>query len=169
MAMAATISIHCWAGDPLSDGGAIAGGADLCSDDNCEYSGINRTNNPITRGEYSYEKWLLVHVTVSPANWIGRFKVWGNGGEIPIGTTLRVGAVNIASAPIAEASSVAVNDFSTILVGNKFVWDNSVYTPDDLFYSPQIDYYLVFQLYASAAAVAGDWGPVTVNYEYQEV
>ena len=45
--MAATVEIHCWSGNPLTDGGAIAGGADLCSDDNCAFSAANRIANPI--------------------------------------------------------------------------------------------------------------------------
>jgi len=166
--MAATVDIHCYCGSPLADDGAIAGGADLCSADNCEYSAANRTTNPIILGDYSYEKWLRAHVSVLPDNWLGRFYYWGDG-DIPVGTTLRAGVTAATPDPVNVPSIIAVNDFSLFTDLYRGVWDNAVYSVADLTADPHIDNFLVFQLYASDTAIPGEWGPEVVYYEYQEV
>lgn len=164
--MAAVVEIHCWAGNPLSDGGAIVGGGDLSSADNCDYSPANRIANPLNPSTYSYEKWFRAHITTDPDNWIGQFKVWGDGG-MPANSVLRVGSASAGVAPVSTPSIIAVNDFSLYLIGAKGVWDLTVRTPADLALSPYTNF-LVFQLYIQSAFVPGDWGPEIVYYEYQE-
>jgi len=164
--MAATVVIHCWTGSPLSDGGAITGGVDLCSADNCAYSSTNRIANPIIVGDYSYEKWLRAHITADPDHWIGYFKIWGDG-EVQENTVLKYGSTSTAAAPTDEPSTIAVNDFTSAVEGSKGTWDATVRNLADLAISPYTDF-LVFQLYVNASATPGDWTPETVYYEYQE-
>ncbi len=164
--MVASVSVHIWYGDPLADGGALSGGADLSTADNAEYSAANRIAHPLTPGSYSYEKWLRAHIDSDPDNWIGYFKVWGDG-SMPANSTLRVGTATAGVAPVITPSVIAVNDFSAMLSTAKGVWDLTVRTVADLAISPYTNF-LIFQLYAAAAFSPGDWGPEIVYYEYQE-
>ena len=164
--MAASVEIHCFSGSPLSDGGAIIGGADLCSDDNCVFSAANRIANPLISGSYSFEKWLRLKVTAMPDTWIGYLKIWGDG-TIQTNTTLRFGPTAVAADPVLTPSIVAINDFTIAVVGSKQAWDLTVRTVADLGISPWTDY-LVFQLFIAAAATSGDWTAETVFYEYLE-
>jgi len=160
--MAATVEWHVFTGSPLSDDGVMGAGQDLCSDDNDAYSSANRTANPIILGDYSYEKWMALKITVAPDNWISTFQLWGDG-TIAANTTLKVGSTVSDAPPTDDPSTVAVNDFYTMLVGSKYLWDNTVYTLVDDFTK-----YLVWQLYVGALATPGNWGPYTVYYEYTE-
>lgn len=164
--MVATVAIHCWSQNPLVDGGAIAGGADLSAADNCEYSAANRIAHPLTPSSYSYEKWLRAKVTSMPDNWIAGFKIWGDG-SMPANSVLRVGSVGGALFPVRTPSVIAVNDFSTMVVAAKGVWDLTTRTVANLGASPYT-FFLVFQLYIQSAFAPGDWGPEVVYYEYQE-
>jgi len=160
--MAATVEWHVFTGSPLADDGAMGAGQDLCSTDNDAYSSANRTANPIIVGDYSYEKWMALKVTVAPDNWISSFKLWGNA-DIALNTTLRVGSTATGAAPVDTASTVATNDFYGFTSLAKYTWDSDVYTLLNAFTK-----YLVWQLQVGALATPGDWGPYTVYYEYTE-
>jgi len=164
--MVAVVSIHVWNGDPLADSGAIAGGIDLISADNANYDASNRASHPITIGQNSFEKWLRAHITSDPDNWIGHFKIWGDGG-VDTGTTLRYGSTGTGAEPTSSASTVAVTDFTTAVSGSKGNWDAAVRDLASLAVSPYSDF-LVLQLQTSVAASPGDWTTETINYEYQE-
>lgn len=164
--MAATVVIHCWSGSPLADGGAIVGGADLSSEDNCDYSAANRIANPLNPATYSYEKWLRAHVTANPDNWIGNFRIWSDGG-MPLNSILKVGSSSSGLVPTRNPSIVAVNDFALMTALAKGVWDLTVRNLGDLGASPYTNF-LVFQLYIQSGFTPGDWGPEIVYYEYQE-
>ena len=164
--MVATVSLHVWNSSPLADSGAIVGGIDLISADNADYDAANRASHPITVGQNSYEKWIRAHITVDPDNWIGHFKIWGDGG-VDAGTTLRYGSTGMGVEPTASASVVAVTDFTTAVVGTKGSWDATVRDLADLAISPYSTF-LVLQLQTSVAAAPGDFTTETMNYEYQE-
>jgi len=164
--MVATIEVHCWYGSPIADGGAIAGGADLSSEDNCAYSAANRAAHPIALGMNSFEKWMRVKITGAPDNWIGQFKVWGDG-AVYAGTTLKYGTTGTGTAPTNDPSIVAVNDFTTAVAGTKGVWDLTVRTPAMIAIDPWTNY-LVFQLLVAAGATPGAWTPEVIYYEYME-
>ena len=57
-------------------------GIDLISADNATNTLANRQANPITVGTSSYEKWIRLKVTATPANYVQSFKVWFNSTEI---------------------------------------------------------------------------------------
>ena len=130
------------------------------------FSAANRIANPIIAGAYSYEKWLRLKVTGMPDTWIGYLKIWGDG-TVQTNTTLKYGPTAVGVAPVQTPSIVAINDFTIAIAGAKKTWDLTVRTVADLGVSPWTDY-LVFQLYAAAAAASGDWTAETVYYEYLE-
>jgi len=165
--MAATVTINVFTGATPTDQGALVGGIDLCSDDNALYSAANRIANPLYPDSYSYEKWLAPEVTVDPDNWIGLFKVWGDG-DVDTNTTLRYGTTASGAQPVNTASSIATIDFTLVVAGSKGWWDNSTKTPAQIALDAYFAF-LVLQLYVSPSCVAGDWGPETIYYEYQEL
>ena len=164
--MVATVVPHIWYDDPLTDGGALVGGADLSSADNAEYSAANRIAHPLTPATYSYEKWIRAHITANPDNWIGQFKVWGDG-SVPANSRLRVGTASAGVAPVITPSVIAVNEFYLMTSAAKGVWDLTPRTVADLATSPYTNF-LVFQLYVNSSFTPGDWGPEVIYYEYQE-
>ena len=160
--MAATVEWHCFTGAVPTDDGVIGLGLDLCSADNDAYSAANRTANPVILSEYSYEKWMDLKITAAPDNWISTFRIWGDG-TIAANTTLRAGSILAGAQPVDTVSIVAVNDFNAMVVLSKWTFDATVYTLINSWTK-----FLVFQLYAGAAAAPGDWGPYTVYYDYTE-
>ena len=164
--MAASVEIHVYNGDPIADAGALVSGIDLISADNADNTPANRIAHPLTIGQRSYEKWLKPHVSVDPDNWIGQFKVWGDG-AVDANTQLLYGTTAVGVAPTINPSSVAVNDFTTAVVGTKATWDLNIKTPAQLALDNTFRY-LVLQLSVGASATPGDWTTETIYYEYQE-
>ena len=165
--MAATVTINVFTGAVPTDQGALVGGIDLCSADNALYSAANRIANPLFPDSYSYEKWLAPEVTVDPDNWIGLFKIWGDG-AVEADTTLRYGTTATGAQPVNSASVIAAIDFTLVVALSKGWWDNSTKTPAQNAIDPYFDF-LVLQLYVHATKTAGDWGPEVIYYEYQEL
>jgi len=138
-------------------------GIDLISADNATNSLANRQANPITVGTNSYEKWVRLKVTATPANYVQSFKVWFNE-TVDTSTTLNfTGAYVTYQQGTTASSSIADTDATGYTSGNKAVWDDASYTNTS-------DYteYLVMQLGVGSDASPGNWTQQTVNYSYDE-
>lgn len=138
-------------------------GIDLISADNASNSLTNRQANPITVGTNSYEKWIRLKITATPANYVRSFKVWFNE-TVDNSTTLNfTGAYQTYQEGTATTSTIANDDATGWTSTNKATWDNDSYTNTN-------DYtkYLVMQLQVGSDANPGNWTQQTVNYSYDE-
>lgn len=162
--MAATIvvAVSTGAGPSVTDS---VSGIDLISADNATNSLANRQANPITVGTNSYEKWIRLKITATPANYVQSFKVWF-AASVDASTTLwMTGAFVTYQQGTTATSTIANADATTYTSGNKAVWDNAQYTAGQL---NAYTKYLVLQLEVGADAGPGNWTQQTVNYSYDE-
>jgi len=138
-------------------------GIDLISADNSTNSLANRQANPITVGTNSYEKWVRLMITATPANYVQSFKVWFNS-TVDTSTTLNfTGAYVTYQLATTATSTIADTDATTYDSGNKAVWDNDSYTNTN-----DVTKHLVMQLAVGSDASPGNWTQQTVNYSYDE-
>ena len=144
---------------------ATVTGIDLISADNSTNSLANRQANPITVGTNSYEKWVRLMITATPANYVQSFKVWFNS-TVDTSTTLYfTGGFVTYQQGTTETSTIA-NAVSTAWTSStKADWDLAQYTAGQL---NAYTKYLVMQLAVGATAGPGNWTQQTVNYSYQE-
>jgi hypothetical protein len=162
--MAATIvvAVSHGAGPTVEDS---VSGIDLISADNELNTLANRQANPITVGTNSFEKWVRLKITATPANYVQSFQVWF-AASVDSSTTLwMTGAYVTYQQGVAATSTYANADAITYTSGNKAVWDVGQYTEG------QVDAYteyLVLQLEVGADAGPGNWTQQTVNYSYDE-
>jgi len=160
--MAATITIRVNTSTNAGTQSGAVTGIDFVSADNALNTLGNRTSNPITAGNNSYEKWLTARVDVAPDNGVTNFKFWTDG-SVDSNTTLYVGTTATGATPTASASSVATTDATTYTSGSKLTWDSASYTT----VSDTTDF-LVLQLQTTGSASAGDWTQETLYYSYDE-
>ena len=140
-------------------------GIDLISADNATNSLANRQANPITVGTNSYEKWVRLKITATPANYVQSFKVWFNS-TVDASTTLNFTGAYVTYQEGTNATSTIANVAATTYTsGNKAVWDDAQYTAGQLNAYTQ---YLALQLAVGADAGPGNWTQQTVNYSYDE-
>jgi hypothetical protein len=160
--MAATLVLSVSTGSTPTVTDSVSG-IDLISADNADNSLTNRQANPITVGTNSYEKWIRLKITATPANYVQSFKVWFNS-TVDTSTTLNfTGAYATYQEATNATSTIADTDATTYTSGNKAVWDDASYTNTN-------DYtaYLAMQLAVGADASPGNWSQQTVNYSYDE-
>ena len=162
--MAATLGLACsfGAGPTVTDSVA---GIDLISADNATNTLANRQANPITVGTNSYEKWIRLKVTATPANYVQSFKVWFNSTVDSTTTLFFTGAFVTYQVGTTAASTIANAAATTYTSGNKAIWDNAQYTISQINAWTK---YLVMQLAVGATAGPGNWTQQTVNYSYDE-
>jgi hypothetical protein len=162
--MAATIvvSVSYGAGPTVSDS---VSGVDLISADNATNSLANRQANPITVGTNSYEKWIRLKVTATPANYVQSFKVWFAASVDASTTLFMTGAYQTYQQGTTATSTIADVDATTYTSGNKAVWDDNQYTAGQLNVYTE---HLVLQLEVGSDAGPGNWTQQTVNYSYDE-
>jgi hypothetical protein len=140
-------------------------GIDLISADNATNSLANRQANPITVGTNSYEKWMRLKITATPANYVQSFKAWFDS-TVDTSTTLFFTGAYVTYQLGTTANSTIANTNATLFTaGNKAVWDNGQYTAANL---NSYTRYLVMQLRVGADAGPGNWTQETVNYSYDE-
>lgn len=140
-------------------------GIDLISADNATNTLANRQANPITVGTNSYEKWIRLKVTATPANYVQSFKVWFNSTVDATTTLYFTGAYVTYQLGTTAASTIANAVATTYTSGNKAIWDNAQYTAAQV---NAYTKYLVMQLAVGATAGPGNWTQQTVNYSYDE-
>jgi len=162
--MAATIvvSVSYGAGPTNTDS---VSGVDLISADNALNTLANRQSNPITVGTNSYEKWIRLKVTATPANYVQSFKVWFDGAVDSSTTLWFTGAYVTYQQGTTVTSAIANANATTYTSGNKAVWDDGQYTAAQL---DEYTQYLVMQLEVGSDAGPGNWTQETVNYSYDE-
>lgn len=160
--MAATLVLSVSYGSTPTVADSVTG-IDLISADNATNTLANRQANPITVGTNSYEKWIRLKVTATPANYVQSFKVWFNSTVDATTTLYFTGAFVTYQQGTTATSTIANVDATTYTSGNKATWDNASYTNTN-------DYtkYLVMQLAVGASAGPGNWTQQTVNYSYDE-
>ena len=162
MAATLVLSVSTSSGPTVTD--AVTG-IDLESADNATNTLANRQANPITVGTNSYEKWIRLKITATPANYVQSFKVWFNS-TVDTTTTLNfTGAYVTYQVGTTAASTIANANATTYTAGNKAAWDVAQYTLGQL---NAYTKYLVMQLAVGATAGPGNWTQQTVNYSYDE-
>lgn len=162
MAATLVLAVSTGAGPTVTDS---VTGIDLISADNATNTLANRQANPITVGTNSYEKWIRLKITATPANYVQSFKVWFNS-TVDSTTTLNfTGAFVTYQQGTTAASTVANANATTYTSGNKATWDLAQYTAGQL---NAYTKYLVMQLAVGATAGPGNWTQQTVNYSYDE-
>jgi hypothetical protein len=162
MAATLVLAVSYAAGPTVADS---VTGIDLESADNAFNSLSNRQANPITVGTNSYEKWIRLKITATPANYVQSFKVWFNS-TVDTSTTLYfTGAYVTYQQGTTAASTIANANATTYTSGNKATWDVAQYTAGQL---NAYTKYLVMQLAVGATAGPGNWTQQTVNYSYDE-
>ena len=162
--MAATIvvSVSTAAGPTVTD---AVSGIDLVSADNPTNSLANRQANPITVGTNSFEKWIRLKVTATPANYVQSFKVWF-AASVDASTTLwMTGAYQTYQQGVAATSTIANVNAITHTTGNKAIWDDNQYTEGQLNVYTE---HLALQLEVGSDAGPGNWTQQTVNFSYDE-
>ena len=164
--MAATITVRVDYGAGPTTSAAISG-IDLISADNAANSLANRTANPITIGNRSYEKWVKAYIDVAPDNLVENFQVWGDG-AVDAGTILNIGSTGSVNytTPVATASAVATTDFTVCTSGSKYSWSSG--SIHDVTMTSD---YLVLQLLTEdGVAGVGNWGAPgeTISYSFDE-
>jgi hypothetical protein len=162
MAATLVLSVSNAAGPTVTDS---VTGIDLISADNAANSLANRQANPITVGTNSYEKWIRLKITATPANYVQSFKVWYNSTMDATTTLYFTGAFVTYQQGTSAVSTIANAVATTYTSGNKAVWDNAQYTAGQL---NAYTKYLVMQLAVGATAGPGNWTQQTVNYSYDE-
>jgi len=160
--MAATVTIRVDYGAGPTTSAAISG-IDLISADNASNSLANRTANPITIGNRSYEKWLKARVDAVPDNKVENFQVWGDG-AVDAGTTLYVGSTDSYTTPVATASAVATTDFTVCTSGSKFSWSSGSIHDE----GAVSDYLVVQLLTVSETASVGNFTQETLSWSFDE-
>lgn len=167
--MAATLAVSVsYAGSNGSPTNAEAGvtGVDFISADNGTNSLANRQANPITVGNYSYEKWVRLKITSSPANFVGTFKVWGPGSDMTSSTLWWTGGLTLYTVPQSASNTLyAMTAFKNFTTSNKGNWD----TRTNLFSVGTYTYWSVWQLQVGNDANPGNWTTETINYSYDEL
>jgi len=133
----------------------------MISADNATNSPANRTANPITAGENSYEKFCQLYVDTAPDNYVENFEAWGDGG-VQANTTLVCKVTASYTTPVTTAMSGSSN-WTSYTSGGKLTWHAGQLTAQDA-----VTNYLVFQLQTTVSAAAGDWTQEIVNYSYDE-
>lgn len=160
--MAATVTIRV---NTETDAGTQSGaqtGIDLISADNALNTIGNRTGNPITAGNRSYEKWVTARVDVAPDNACNNFKFWTDG-TVQTETTLYGGTTATGVTPTDSASSVATTDATTWTSGAKYTWHAGNLTAIG-----HVTDFMVLQLATTGSATAGNWTQETLSYSYDE-
>jgi len=140
-------------------------GIDLESADNALNTIENRQANPITVGTNSYEKWIRLKITATPANYVQSFKVWFDSAVDASTTLWFTGAYVTYQQGTTATSTIANADATTYTSGNKAVWDNAQYTAGQ---TGAYTRHLVLQLEVGSDAGPGNWTQETVNYSYDE-
>jgi len=162
--MAATLVLACSFGASPTVTDSVTG-VDMISADNATNSLGNRQANPITVGTNSYEKWLRLKITATPANYVQSFKAWFNS-TVDTSTTLNFTGAYVTYQQGTTATSTIANALATTYTsGNKAVWDVAQYTAGQLNVYTK---YMVMQLQVAATAGPGNWTQQTVNYSYDE-
>ncbi len=162
MAATLVVAVSYGAGPTVTDS---VTGVDLISADNSTNSLANRQANPITVGTNSYEKWIRLKITATPANYVQSFKVWFNS-TVDTSTTLNFTGAYVTYQQGTTATSTIANAVATSYTsGAKAVWDNAQYTAAQ---TGSYTKYLVMQLAVGATAGPGNWTQQTVNYSYDE-
>jgi hypothetical protein len=160
--MAATLVLSVSTGSTPTVTDSVTG-IDLISADNATNSLANRQAYPITVGNNSYEKWIRLKITATPANYVQSFKVWFNE-TVDTSTTLYFTGAYVTYQEGTTATSTIADDDATDWTSTaKATWDNDSYTNTN-------DYtkYLVMQLEVGSDASPGNWTQQTVNYSYDE-
>jgi len=160
--MAATVTIRVNTGASAGTQSGAVSGIDLISADNATNSPANRSANPITAGEKSYEKWLTARVDAAPDNYVNNFQAWGDG-AVQSSTTLYVGKTDTGVTPTNGDSTVATNAWTNYTSTSQFAWHATNMTGIG-----SVTDFLVFQLDVDADAAAGNWTQETINYSYDE-
>lgn len=160
--MAATVTIRVNTGTDAGTESEAVTGIDLISADNATNTLDNRTANPITAGNSSFEKWLTAVVDAAPDNYVDTFEAWGDG-TVQASTALYVGVTATGVTPTSADSTVATNAWTSYTSGAKFAWHAT-----DLTGVGSTTDFLVFQLDVDADAAAGNWTQETLNYSYNE-
>lgn len=161
--MAATVTIRVNTGASAGTESGAVTGIDLISADNATNSPANRSANPITAGEKSYEKWITARVDVAPDNYVNNFLLWGDGG-VQQSTALYVGKTDTGVTPTSSDSAVATNAWTGYTSGgSEFAWHATNMTG----VGSTTDF-AVFQLDVNADAAAGNWTQETISYSYDE-
>ena len=160
--MAATITIRVDYGAGPTTSAAVTG-IDLISADNAANSLANRTTNPITVGDRSYEKWVKAYVDVAPDNLVENFQVWGDG-AVDAGTILYIGSTGSVNytTPVTTASAVADTAFTVCTSGSKFSWSSG--SMHDV---TRTSDYLVIQLDSGTGSV-GNFTQEIFSYSFDE-
>lgn len=162
--MAATLVVSVSNGSTPTVTDSVAG-VDLESADNATNTLANRQANPITVGTNSYEKWIRLKVTATPANYVQSFKVWFNS-TVDTSTTFNfTGAYVTYQIGTTATSTIANTNATTFTTGNKATWDVQQFTAGQ---TGVYTKYLVLQLRVDATAGPGNWTQQTVNYSYDE-
>jgi hypothetical protein len=160
--MAATVTIRVNTGATASTESGAVSGIDLISADNATNSPANRSANPITANEKSYEKWITARVDVAPDNYCNNFELWGDG-AVQSSTTLYLGKTATGVTPTSADSTVATNAWTTYQATGKFAWHATNMTGVG-----STSDFAVFQLDVDSDAAAGNWTQETLNYSYDE-
>lgn len=162
--MAATLVLSVSTGSTPTVTDSVTG-IDLISADNATNSLANRQAYPITVGTNSYEKWIRLKITQTPANYVQSFKVWFNS-TVDASTTLYFTGAYVTYQLGTTANSTIANVIATTHTsGNKAVWDNAQYTAAQ---TGAYTKYLSMQLRVASDAGPGNWTQQTVNYSYDE-
>jgi len=162
MAATLVLSVSYGAGPTVQD---TVTGIDLISADNATNTLANRQANPITVGTNSYEKWIRLKITATPANYVQSFKVWFNS-TVDTSTTLYFTGAYVTYQQGTTATSTIANAVATTWTSNnKATWDVAQYTAGQ---TGAYTKYLVMQLAVAATAGPGNWTQQTVNYSYDE-
>lgn len=162
MAATLVLSVSTAAGPTVTDS---VTGVDLISADNATNSLANRQANPIAVGTNSYEKWIRLKITATPANYVQSFKAWFDSTVDTSTTLFFTGAFVTYQQGTTATSTIANTNATTFTAGNKAIWDNAQYTAANL---NSYTRYLVIQLAVAATAGPGNWTQETVNYSYDE-
>lgn len=161
--MAATIQVSVQTGAAAGSATDGVSGIDLISADNATNTLANRQANPITVGTYSYEKWVRLKVTSTPANYVQSFKIWGPGSDMTSTTLWFTGNYQTYQQGTTASSTIANTAFKNFTANNKAAWDTR-----SLFSVNSYTYYSVFQLQVGSDAGPGNWTQETINYSYDE-
>ena len=161
--MAATIQVSVQTGSGAGSATDGVSGVDLISADNATNSLANRQANPITVGTQSFEKWIRLKVTSTPANYVQSFKVWGDGAVQASTTLWFTGAFVTYQQGTTAQSTIADTIFTNFTAGNKATWDAASY-----FSVGSYTKYVAFQLGVGADCGPGNWTQETINYSYDE-
>ena len=162
--MAATIVVSVSNGGGETPTDSVAG-VDLVSADNALNTLANRQAFPITVGTNSFEKWIRLKITATPANYVQSFQVWFDTAVDTSTTLWFTGAYATYQQGVATTSTIANADATQYTSTNKAAWDVNQYDSTEL--DTYIEY-LVMQLEVGSDAGPGNWTQETVNYSYDE-